>query len=136
MKVLIAEDDATCRQILKSLLSKWDYDVVVAEDGDEAWQTLNDPNGPRMCLLDRLMPGADGLEVCRRIRRIDPDRAIYVLMVTVKGSKKDIADGFEAGADDYVTKPYDADELRVRVALGKRIVQLSQALGKQPRPGA
>jgi two-component system, cell cycle response regulator len=130
VKVLIAEDDATCRQILKSLLMGWGYDVVLTEDGAEAWRVLNEAAPPRLCLLDRMMPGRDGLEVCRKIRKNDPERAVYVIMVTVKGSKKDIADGFEAGADDYVTKPYDADELRVRVALGKRIVQLSQALGK------
>ena len=126
MRVLIAEDDPVSRRILERLLRKWGYEVLVTTDGDEAWAALQSASAPDVALLDIMMPKMDGLEICRRLRALN--RRTYVILVTAKHGAREIVKGIEAGAADYLTKPYDPDELRARVLVGVRIVDLQTAL--------
>ena len=115
MRVLIAEDDAVSRRLLESVLMKWGYEVVVAKDGLEAWQWLQGPDAPRLALLDWMMPGMDGVEVCRQARKRTTQPYIYMLLLTARDDKLDVVDGLESGADDYLTKPFGVRELMARV---------------------
>jgi len=126
VRVLIAEDDPVSRRILERLLRKWGYEVLVTTDGDEAWVALQSAEAPDLALLDIMMPRMDGLEICRRLRTLN--RRTYVILVTAKHGAQEIVKGIEAGADDYLTKPYDPDELRARVLVGVRIIDLQTAL--------
>jgi len=126
VRVLIAEDDPVSRRILERLLRKWGYEVLVTTNGDEAWVALQSASAPDLALLDIMMPKMDGLEICRRLRALN--RRTYVILVTAKHGAREIVKGIEAGADDYLTKPYDPDELRARVLVGVRIVDLQTAL--------
>jgi phosphoserine phosphatase RsbU/P len=128
MKVLIAEDDPVSRRLLQAALIKWGYEVVVTANGKEAWQALQSPDAPSLLVLDWLMPEMDGVEVCRQARQTPALKSAYILLLTSRGSKEDIVQGLEAGADDYVTKPFDHGELRARVQVGSRVVQLQSAL--------
>lgn len=130
MKVLIAEDDPTSRRILEALLGRWGYEVVSACDGNEAWEILRAVDSPPLAVLDRMMPGLDGTEICQRVRTYETgtDRYTYLILLTVKGSKEDIVSGMEAGADDYVVKPFDEQELRVRTSAGRRVIELQAKL--------
>jgi two-component system cell cycle response regulator len=132
MKILIAEDDVTSRLILENMLTKWGYDVVSATNGSDAWEKLQGEDAPRLLILDWMMPGIEGVEICRRIRENSKseDQYTYVMLLTAKESKENIVTGMEAGADDYITKPFDMHELRVRVRAGERIVQLQSELLK------
>lgn len=133
MRILIAEDDAISRRLLQVALVKWGYEVVVTANGDEAWQALQAPDAPALAILDWLMPGRDGVELCRQARATPQLKTLYLILLTSRGSKDDIVDGLEAGADDHVTKPFDHDELRARVQVGCRMVQLQQALAERVR---
>ncbi|MCP5103184.1 MAG: response regulator transcription factor, partial [bacterium] len=126
MRIMVAEDDATSRLILESALSKWGYDVITAADGSGAWQMLQDPEAPPLVLLDWMMPRMDGLEVCRKVRQMEKpgDLPFYIILLTARDSKKDIVEGLDAGANDYITKPFDNDELRARIEVGRRVVEL------------
>jgi two-component system cell cycle response regulator len=126
--VLIAEDDPIFRRILESWFKRWDYRVTAVENGAEAWEVLQREDAPQLAVLDWMMPGMDGIEVCRRIRSRDQGVYRYVLLLTAKDDKQDVIAGLEAGADDYLTKPFDVDELRARVRAGKRILDLQAAL--------
>ncbi len=128
MRVLIAEDDPVSCHLLEAFLVKWGYQVVVTTDGTEAWRVLQQENPPRLAILDWMMPGMDGVEVCRKVRQRDAEPYIYILLVTAKGQKQDIIEGLEAGADDYLTKPFDAQELRARLRAGRRIIELQEQL--------
>jgi len=128
MKVLIAEDDAVSRRLLESSLTRWGYDVVVASDGIEASRLLLVPDAPKLAVLDWLMPGIDGAQLCEDIRRQKPEPYTYIIMLTSKQSKEDVIRGLEAGADDYVCKPFDPSELKVRLRTGKRILYLQDEL--------
>ncbi|MBK7997873.1 MAG: response regulator [Verrucomicrobia bacterium] len=128
MKVLIAEDDPVSRRLLQAALAKWGYEVTVTANGKEAWNALQTPNAPSLLVLDWLMPEMDGVEVCREARKSDALKSSYIILLTSRGSKEDIVQGLEAGADDYVTKPFDHGELRARVQVGSRVVQLQSAL--------
>ena len=126
--VLIAEDNSISRRILESWFEKWDYRVTAVENGLDAWKVLQKEDAPQLAILDWMMPGMDGIELCRRIRSRDQSPYRYVLLLTAKDDKQDVIAGLEAGADDYLTKPFDVDELRARVRAGKRILDLQAAL--------
>lgn len=128
MKILIAEDEPAFRQLLEEMLVKWGYDVVVAEDGNEAWQVLSSKDAPRLAILDWLMPGVDGVELCRRIRRRRQEPYTYLVLLTSQKRDEDLVTGMEAGADDYVIKPFTISELRVRLNAGRRIIDLQNKL--------
>jgi two-component system cell cycle response regulator len=128
VKVLIAEDDMVSRRLLEAMLSRWGYEVVVTRDGLEAWHVLQTANTSLLAILDWIMPGIDGVEVCRRVRQRGQEPYIYLLLLTTKGRKENIIEGLEAGADDYLTKPFDPHELQVRLRAGKRIVTLQAEL--------
>lgn len=124
MRILIAEDDFALRKIVQRLLTKWGYEVEAVCDGEEAWQSLQRPDAPSMVLLDWMMPGMDGVDICRRLRQTKRDIRPYVILLTGKDDKSDLIKGISAGADDYVTKPFDPDELRVRILSGQRVLAL------------
>ena len=126
MRILIGEDDPVSRRVLEEFLTKWGYEVTVTQDG--AWQALQEDNAPRLAILDWMMPVMDGVEVCRQVRRCNSEPYTYILLLTAKGQKTDIVEGIEAGADDYLTKPFDAGELRARLRAGRRILALQGAL--------
>ncbi len=128
MRILIAEDDPVSRLLLQATLTKWGYDVLVCVDGLEAWQRLQSADAPELAIMDWMMPGMDGIEICRRLRMGTLSRPVYVLLLTAKGLRKDIVAGLMAGADDYVTKPFDHEELRARVQVGVRIIELQRGL--------
>jgi len=128
MRILIAEDDATSRRLLEAVLNKWGHEVVSTRDGNEAWAALENAAPPTLAILDWMMPGIDGVEVCRRVRQRAELEPTYLILLTALGGKEDIVAGLEAGANDYVTKPFDASELRARVKVGERVVELQSAL--------
>jgi DNA-binding response OmpR family regulator len=133
MKVLIAEDDTVSRRLLEATLIRWGYEVVVASDGVEAWEALQSDGAPSLAILDWMMPGLDGLEVCRRIRKMPSSTPPYLILLTAKGGREDLVTGLEAGANDYVTKPFNREELRARVQVGVRMVELQQHLADRVR---
>jgi two-component system cell cycle response regulator len=127
-KILIAEDDPVSRRVLQTFLVKWGYEVVVAEDGTQALAILERQDFPRLAVLDWMMPGLEGTQVCERIRK-EPNRAyVYILLLTARTQKEDVLKGLESGADDYLTKPFDAQELRARLLVGQRILSLQNHL--------
>jgi signal transduction histidine kinase len=128
MKILIAEDDPVSRRLLEAKLVKWGYDVVVTCDGDEAWQTLQTEDTPRIAILDWMMPGMDGVEICRKIRENIKEPYIYIILLTALHREEDLIAGMEAGADDYITKPFKFNELNVRLRAGMRIIDLQNDL--------
>jgi len=131
MGILIAEDDAVSRRMLEATLKKWGYDVVVAEDGDKAWEVLQREDAPRLAILDWVMPGLHGPQICRAVRSLGDQRYVYLLLLTAKSEKEDLVKGLEAGADDFLTKPFDAEELRARLRAGIRILDLQETLRVQ-----
>jgi two-component system, cell cycle response regulator len=128
MRVLIADDDEVLRHILETTLTKWGYEVLVARNGLEAWRLLQGNDAPRLAILDWIMPGMDGVEVCREIRKWEDRPYIYLLLLTAKHRKEDVIAGMEAGADDYIAKPFDPSELKVRLRAGRRILDLQAEL--------
>ena len=131
MKILVADDDAVSRRLLEVTLKKWGYDVVVADDGDKAWEVLQREDAPQLAILDWVMPGMDGPEICREVRTFGDQRYIYLLLLTAKSEKEDLVKGMEAGADDFLTKPFDVQELRTRLRAGTRILDLQETLRVQ-----
>ncbi len=131
MKVLVADDSATIRALLRSSLKRWGFDAIVeASNGEEAWAHLLAQDAPSLALIDWEMPGVDGVELCRRVRAREEQGSAYtyVLLLTARGGRHDLVAGMEAGADDYVVKPFDEHELRVRMRAGRRIVELQAEL--------
>jgi len=128
VRVLIADDEATTRHLIQGTLGKWGFEVLAAEDGIEALGVLKAPSPPEIALVDWVMPGVDGLEVCRRMRASPPSAPTYIILITARGGLENVVQGLEAGADDYVTKPFDPRELRARLHAGARVVQLQKAL--------
>jgi two-component system, cell cycle response regulator len=124
MKVLIADDSATSRAMLRSVLTRWGYDVVMAENGKEALDILAKDDPPPMAVLDWVMPELTGPEVCRRVRETLREPYTYILLLTSKNTKGETVEGLEAGADDYIVKPFDQHELQVRLRAGQRIIDL------------
>ncbi|HVB87617.1 MAG TPA: diguanylate cyclase [Candidatus Dormibacteraeota bacterium] len=127
-RILIAEDDPISRRLLQAFLTKWGYQVEVAVDGSEAVAKLEQPGAPQLAVLDWMMPGLEGPEVCRRVRQIADRPYTYILLLTARGQKDDLLRGLEAGADDYLTKPFDSQELRARLNVGERILDLQRNL--------
>lgn len=132
MRVLIADDSIVSRHLLDATLRKWGYEVVVANDGLEAWNALKQADAPRIAILDWVMPGLTGPEVCKRLREHSKESSsagyTYLLLLSSKSQREDLIEGLESGADDYLTKPFDQHELRVRLRAGTRIIDLQQAL--------
>ena len=128
MRVLIAEDDVTSRLLLKRVLEGWGYEVIATKDGAEAWEALQADDGPRLAILDWMMPQMDGVDVCRRVRARETLQPPYLILLTALGDKESVVTGLDAGADDFVRKPYDPDELRARLAVGRRLVELNDEL--------
>jgi diguanylate cyclase (GGDEF)-like protein len=130
MRILIADDSIVSRHLLDATLRKWGYEVVVACDGVEAWNALQAEDAPKLVILDWVMPGLSGLEVCRNVRERGKDKDVYtyILLLTSKSLREDLIQGMEAGADDYLTKPFDQHELKVRLRAGTRIIELQREL--------
>ena len=130
MKILIAEDDAVCRSVIERMLKKWGHEVVVACDGLAAWQILQREDAPKLAILDWLMPEMSGLDVCRKARDLVRQEPTYVILLTVKDRKEDVVVGLESGADDFIPKPFDEQELRSRIRVGERMVVLPAHVGR------
>ena len=128
MRILIAEDDKISRRVLEASLSEWGYDVTAVADGNEALALLRRENAPRLVVLDWMMPGLEGVEVCAKIRERSEQPYVYVLLLSARNEKQDMLAGLKAGADDYLTKPFDTHELRARIFAGERILRLQDEL--------
>lgn len=128
MRILIAEDDVVSRHLLEATLTKWGYEVISTTDGIQAFDALSQPDAPSLAVLDWMMPGMDGAEVCHRARSLGADRLLYIILLTAKGRKEDIVQGLTAGADDYIIKPFDRSELKARINVGERILRLQAEL--------
>jgi phosphoserine phosphatase RsbU/P len=131
VKVLIAEDDRASRLILKAMLTKWEYEVVETGNGDQAWQLLQNAERPPLAILDWVMPGMSGEKICRKVREMQGLPPIYVILLTGKRTPEDVVSGLDAGANDYIRKPFDREELRARVKVGQRVVALQSALAER-----
>jgi two-component system, cell cycle response regulator len=127
-RVLAAEDNPVLQTMLRNMLKHWGYEAVIARDGLEAWTLLRSENAPRLAILDWMMPEMDGVEVCRRVRAGAREPYIYIVLLTARTQSADLVQGMEAGADDYLTKPFAAPELRVRLRAGTRILDLQDEL--------
>jgi DNA-binding response OmpR family regulator len=130
MKLLIAEDDILFRRLLHQILAP-DYDIVMTQDGNEAWAALQQSDAPRLAILDWVMPGMSGPQVCRMVRQCPRLNSTYLIILTAKNTAADVVSGLRAGADDYATKPFSPEELRARVKLGERILGLKDALAER-----
>jgi diguanylate cyclase (GGDEF)-like protein len=130
MRILIAEDDFTSRTMLAAIVKKWGYEPVAVPDGEAAWETLRKEDAPPLAILDWNMPGLNGLDVCRRLREISTADPAYVIFLTSRGEKGNIVEGLEAGANDYVIKPYDTEELWARVRVGQRMIEMQTAMNE------
>ncbi|MBC7900339.1 MAG: response regulator [Saprospiraceae bacterium] len=128
MNILIAEDDPVSCRILEETLTNWEYDVTVTKDGNDAWEILQRDDTPMLAILDIMMPGMDGLEICRKVRKLDKPQSPYMLLLTAMSGKDDVVRGIEAGANDYLTKPFHREELRVRVGVGVQMLNLQATL--------
>lgn len=128
MKILIAEDENTTRRRLEKFLKDMDYEVISCKDGLDAWEVIQSENAPNLLILDWMMPGMNGVEICRKVREQGREPYTYILLLTMKDKQEDIIYGMEAGADDYITKPFNQHELRVRLKAGRRIVEMNKEL--------
>jgi CheY-like chemotaxis protein len=133
MRILIAEDELISRCMLEELLTEWGHDVTAVGDGLAAWQALEQPEAPPLAILDWSMPQLEGTEVCRRLRQTPAPQPTYVLLLTAREGKQNIVGGLQAGANDYLTKPFDPDELRARLNVGIGMVELQQHLADRVR---
>jgi phosphoserine phosphatase RsbU/P len=131
MRILIAEDDATSRIVLATVLTKDGYDVTATDDGGAAWEVLQKPEAPRLAILDLMMPGIDGLELVRRVRAIPSVAPPYLIIVSTKSEKSDVIAALDAGANDYLTKPFDPGELRARIEVGRRMIEMRFELNEK-----
>lgn len=132
-RVLVADDESLTRTRLQAQLKAWDFDVTQCADGDQAWEILQQPDAPRLALLDWMMPGIDGIDLCRQVRALDHGQLMYLILLTGRDSKEDVVSGLESGANDYVTKPWVADELKARLQVGMRVLDLQDRLVEAER---
>jgi len=128
VRVLVVDDDAMIRRLLETTLTRWDYEVVIATDGAKAWEILQQDDAPSLALMDWTMPRMDGLELCKRVRTLQRSPRPYLIFLTAKGRIEDIVTGLEAGADDYMIKPFEREELRARIHAGRRVLDLERSL--------
>ena len=128
VRILAAEDNPIFQSMLRSMLTKWGYEVIIAPDGNEALRLLQSESAPRLAILDWMIPGMDGVEVCRRVRTAGLEPYIYILLLTARTESQDVVEAIDSGADDYLTKPFDSMELRARLRAGRRIVELQEEL--------
>ena len=128
MNILIAEDDVVSRRLLKNALTKWGFEVTAVSDGRSAWETFQTEGAPRIAIMDWMLPEIDGIELCRRIRDAETSSSTYLILLTSRSGKQDIVNGLGAGANDYIVKPFDQDELRARVEVGRRVIELQKSL--------
>ncbi len=133
MRILLAEDDLVSRRVLTATLTQWGYAVQATHDGREAWDALRNEGAPPLAILDWTIPEIDGLEVCRRVRQRAQGQPTYIIMLTVRSDSASIVTGLQAGADDYITKPFDRGELQARLQVGRRIVELQKGLADRVR---
>jgi sigma-B regulation protein RsbU (phosphoserine phosphatase) len=131
MQVLIAEDDRVTGELLARTMKRWDHATMLVGDGAQAWEFLRKSAEPTLAILDWMMPGMDGPEICRRVRAELGLANMYLLLVTARESRGDVVAGLDAGADDYIVKPFDPEELRARVAVGVRVLTLQQKLAER-----
>ena len=129
MKILIADDDSVSRRLIAMYIARWGHEVVSASDGAEAWRLFEEGDFP-VVISDWMMPEMDGLELIGRIRGCPRPNYVYIILLTSRAQIEDVVEGLEAGADDFVTKPFDRDELRVRLRAGERILRLEQKLAE------
>jgi diguanylate cyclase (GGDEF)-like protein len=127
-KVLIADDDAVSCRLVRCLLEKWDYQVLVASNGIDARRILHGSGAPRLAILDWMMPGLDGIHIIGEVRAAQRDFYTYILLLTAKAERADLLRGLDSGADDYLTKPFDSQQLRARLRVGERIIELQERL--------
>lgn len=130
-RVLLAEDEPVTRRMMESQMTGFGFEVVSVDDGLKAWETLQSNDAPQLVVLDWNMPGLDGPDICRRIRMSPRSGYTYMLLVTARNAKADVVAGLSAGADDFISKPVDMDELNARLRTGERVVRLEQALAQQ-----
>jgi two-component system cell cycle response regulator len=128
LKILIADDDPVSRLYLQDVLQDWGYEAITAADGKSACEILQRPDAPMLAIIDWMMPGMDGIDVCRLIRETVKDHYIYLIMLTSRSETEFIVEAMNAGADDFISKPFDEEELRVRLRAGRRISELEQKL--------
>jgi phosphoserine phosphatase RsbU/P len=133
MKILVAEDQTVSRHVLTANLRKWGFDVTAVEDGTRAWEALQQEEAPQLAILDWLMPGMDGIEICRLIRQRPEGPPNYLILLTARRGQEDKIQGLQSGADDYITKPFNREELRARVQVGIRVLELQGALAQRVR---
>lgn len=133
MKVCIADDDLTSRTVLQAILSKWGYEVTSAADGTEAMAVMTGEDAPSLAILDWMMPGMDGVTLCRKLRGLEKEMSVYIILLTSKSEKEDIVRGLEAGADDYIVKPFDNFELKARVNAGRRMLKMQDKLREREK---
>lgn len=128
MRILIADDDLVSRTLLVAMLKKAGHEILENSDGTAAWEDLQKPDAPRLVILDWMMPGMDGIDVVRRVRALKQEQQPYIIMLTAKGGKADIVAGLDAGANDYLVKPFDTCELLARIEVGSRMIEMQEAL--------
>ena len=133
MRVLVADDDPVFRTLSQRLLQEWHFDVVLATDGTEAWEILERDDPPRLVLLDWMMPGMDGYEVCKMMRNLKGRKNVYVMIVTGTRKKDDIMKVVLVGADDYLIKPFDPVDLKIRLRNAMRVLHLQDDLDELKR---
>jgi DNA-binding response OmpR family regulator len=133
MKILVADDDFDLRLALRGVLPRWGFEVVNASDGVEAWQVLQAADAPRLAIIDWLMPGLDGLEVCRLARDNPRTASTYIMLLTARAGRDDLVAGLLNGADEYLTKPVAFEELRGRLHAARRVVELQEQLAQRVR---
>ncbi len=128
MRILIADDEPLSRRMLQGLIKKWGYEAILAEDGDAAWKSLKTMDAPRIALLDWMMPGQNGVDVCRLLRKQRPEPYTYILLLTAMDTPESVVEGLESGADDYLIKPFNPQELKARIRVGLRLLDLEDKL--------
>ena len=133
MSILVADDDAMMRRLVQRTLERWGYEVHAVADGMEAWAVLERPDRPDIAILDWVMPGLTGVDVCHRLRAEVPDGGTYLILLTARSETEDTVAALESGADDHIAKPFAPDELRARIRVGERVVSLQRGLASRVR---